>query len=74
MLSQVCSTKKPHDPPSTVEVALGLDVPTLLVVASDKEGIEGAFVNALSYANLMDTLGIRVKGVIFTKQEAIPKR
>ena len=59
--------EKAARPTSTVEVALGLDVPTLLVVASDKEGIEGAFVNALSYANLMDTLGIRVKGVIFNK-------
>jgi cobyric acid synthase len=54
-------------PTSTAEVALALNVPTILVVASDKEGIEGAFVNALSYANLMKQLGIKVKGVIFNK-------
>ena len=54
-------------PTSTAEVALALDVPTILVVASDKEGIEGAVINALSYARLMKSLGIRVKGVIFNK-------
>jgi cobyric acid synthase len=54
-------------PTSTAEVALALNVPTILVVASDKEGIEGAFVNALSYGNLMKQLGIKVKGVIFNK-------
>jgi cobyrinic acid a,c-diamide synthase len=59
--------EKAARPTSTAEVALSLDVPTILVVASDKEGIEGAFVNALSYANLMKQLGIRVKGVIFNK-------
>jgi cobyric acid synthase len=59
--------EKAARPTSTAEVALALDVPTILVVASDKEGIEGAFVNALSYASLMKNLGIKVKGVIFNK-------
>lgn len=59
--------EKAARPTSTAEVALALDVPTILVVASDKEGIEGAVVNALSYATLMKKLGIRVKGVIFNK-------
>ena len=59
--------EKAARPTSTAEVALALDAPTILVVASDKEGIEGALVNALSYANLMKSLGIKVKGVIFNK-------
>ncbi len=54
-------------PTSTAEVALALNVPTIIVVASDKEGLEGAVVNALSYASLLKNLGIRVKGVIFNK-------
>jgi cobyrinic acid a,c-diamide synthase len=54
-------------PTSTAEVALALNVPTVLVVASDKEGLEGAVVNALSYAGLLRNLGIRVTGVIFNK-------
>jgi cobyric acid synthase len=54
-------------PTSTAEVALALNVPTILVVASDKEGLEGAVVNALSYAHLLRNLGIRVKGVIFNR-------
>jgi len=59
--------EKAARPTSTAEVALALAVPTILVVASDKEGIEGAVINALSYANLMKNLGIKVKGVIFNK-------
>jgi cobyric acid synthase len=59
--------EKAQRPTSTAEVALALDVSTIIVVASDKEGVEGAVINALSYANLMKNLGIRVKGVIFNK-------
>jgi cobyric acid synthase len=59
--------EKAQRPTSTAEVALALNAPTVLVVASDKEGLEGAVVNALSYASLMKNLGIRVKGVIFNK-------
>ena len=60
-------SEKAPPPTSTAEVALALDLPTVIVVASDKEGVEGAFVNAFSYAKLMNRLGIRVKGVIFNK-------
>lgn len=59
--------EKAARPTSTAEVALALNAPTVLVVASDKEGLEGAVVNALSYAILMKNLGINVKGVIFNK-------
>jgi cobyric acid synthase len=59
--------EKAQRPTSTAEVALALNAPSILVVASDKEGIEGATINALSYANLMINLGIRVKGIIFNK-------
>ena len=59
--------QKARPPTSTAEVARALDVPTILVVASDKEGIEGAVINAISYGNLMKNLGIRVKGVILNK-------
>jgi cobyric acid synthase len=59
--------EKAARPTSTAEVAMALDAPTILVVASDKEGIEGAVIDALSYANLMKNLGIKVKGVIFNK-------
>ena len=54
-------------PTSTAEVALALDAPTVLVVGCDKEGIEGAVINALNYANLMKSLGVKVKGLILNK-------
>ncbi|MEM4733859.1 MAG: AAA family ATPase, partial [Candidatus Bathyarchaeia archaeon] len=54
-------------PSSTAEVALALGVPTVLIVSCDKEGIEGAVINALSYAQLMKRLGVKVKGVILNK-------
>jgi cobyric acid synthase len=59
--------EKVSRPSSTAEVALALDAPTVLVVGCDKEGIEGAVISALNYANLMKNVGIRVKGVIFNK-------
>ena len=59
--------EKAARPTSTAEVALALDVPTVIVVGADKEGIEGAVVNALNYASLMKKLGIKVKGAIFNK-------
>ncbi len=62
--------EKASRPTSTAEVAVALNVPTILVVASDKEGIEGGFVNALSYANLLKKLGVKVKGIIFNKAKA----
>jgi cobyric acid synthase len=59
--------EKAARPTSTVEVALALNAPTIIIVGSDKEGIEGAIVNALNYASLMKKLGIKVKGIIFNK-------
>ncbi len=59
--------EKAARPTSTAEVALALDAPTVIVVGADKEGIEGAVVNALNYASLMKKLGIKVKGAIFNK-------
>jgi cobyric acid synthase len=59
--------EKAARPTSTAEVALALDVPTVIVVSSDKEGVEGAVVNALNYVGLMKKLGIKVKGVIFNR-------
>ena len=58
---------KVERPTSTAEVALALDAPTIVVVGCEKEGIEGAVINALNYANLMKRLGIKVKGVILNK-------
>ncbi len=54
-------------PMSTAEVAASLAVPTLLVVACDKEGIEGAMVSALNYVDIFKKLGINTAGVILNK-------
>jgi cobyric acid synthase len=54
-------------PSSTAEIAAALGVPTVVVVACEKEGIEGAIVNTLNYVNLMRRLGIKVEGVILNK-------
>ena len=54
-------------PASTADIAAALGAPTVLVVACDKAGIEGAIVTGLSYVNLMKTLGIRTVGVILNK-------
>jgi cobyric acid synthase len=54
-------------PASTAEIAAALGAPTILVVACDKAGIEGAVVTGLNYVNLMKTLGIKTAGVILNK-------
>jgi cobyrinic acid a,c-diamide synthase len=54
-------------PSSTAEIAAALGAPTILVVAYDKAGIEGAVVTGLNYVNLMKTLGIKVVGIILNK-------
>jgi len=54
-------------PASTAEIAAALGAPTILVVACDKAGIEGALVTGLNYVNLMKTLGIKTVGVILNK-------
>jgi cobyric acid synthase len=54
-------------PSSTVEVAVALGIPTVVVVGCDKEGIEGALISSLSYVNLLRRLGVNITGVILNK-------
>lgn len=54
-------------PASTAEIAAVLGVPTVLVVACNSAGIEGATVTGLNYVNVMKSLGINVAGVILNK-------
>jgi cobyric acid synthase len=54
-------------PSSTAEIAAALGAPTILVVACDKAGIEGAVVTGLNYVNLLKALGIKTVGVILNK-------
>ncbi len=54
-------------PCSTAEVGAALGVPAIVVVGSDKEGIEGAMVSSLNYIRLLKNLGVKVKGVILNK-------
>jgi cobyrinic acid a,c-diamide synthase len=56
----------PH-PASTAEIAAIFGVPTIIVVACDKAGIEGAVVTGLNYVNLMKTLGINIAGIVLNK-------
>jgi cobyric acid synthase len=59
--------EKVEGPGSTAEIAAVLGVPTVLVVACDKAGIEGALVTGLGYINVLKSLGIRTVGVILNK-------
>lgn len=54
-------------PTSTAEVAAALGVPTVVVVACDMEGIEGALASSLNYVNLLRKLGVKTAGVILNK-------
>ena len=54
-------------PASTAEIAAVLGAPTILVVACDKAGIEGAVVTGINYVNFMKILGIKTVGVILNK-------
>jgi len=54
-------------PSSTAEIAAALGTTTILVVACDKAGVEGAVVTGLNYVNLMKALGIKTVGVILNK-------
>ncbi len=54
-------------PSSTAEVAAVLGASTVLVVACDKAGIEGAVVTGINYVNILKSLGIRTVGVILNK-------
>ena len=54
-------------PATTAEISVALGAPTVLVIACDKAGIEGAIVTGLNYVNLMKALGIKVVGIILNK-------
>jgi cobyric acid synthase len=54
-------------PSSTAEVAAVLGAPTVVVVACDMEGIEGALVSVLNYVDLLKNLGVKTEGVILNK-------
>lgn len=54
-------------PFSTVEVALALNAPTVLIVGCEKSGIEGALTNAVHHVDLMKSLGVNVVGAILNK-------
>ena len=58
---------KVERPSSTAEVAAALGAPTIVVVACDKEGVEGALVNALNFVNLTKSLGVKTAGVVLNK-------
>jgi cobyric acid synthase len=58
---------KVERPTSTAEVAAALGASTIVVVGCDKEGVEGALVNALNYVNLLRSLGVKTTGVILNK-------
>ncbi len=59
--------EKVERPSSTLEVAAALGAPTVVVVGCEKEGVEGALLNSLSYVNLMKSLGVKITGVILNK-------
>jgi cobyric acid synthase len=54
-------------PSSTAEIAAAIGAPTILVVACDKAGVEGAVVTGLNYVNILKDLGIKTVGVILNK-------
>ncbi len=54
-------------PMSTAEVAAALGASTALVVGCDQEGIEGALINTLNYIRTLQSLGVKVRGVILNK-------
>jgi cobyrinic acid a,c-diamide synthase len=58
---------KVQRPTSTAEVAAALGASTIMVVACDKEGVEGGLANSLNYISLLKGLGVNVTGVILNK-------
>jgi cobyric acid synthase len=54
-------------PMSTVEVAAALGASTVLVVACNQEGIEGALLDALNNIAALKKLGVNVTGIILNK-------
>ena len=54
-------------PYSASEIAIAGNIPLLLVSGVNKGGIETSAVNLVSHANLLEKLGVDVKGVILNK-------
>lgn len=54
-------------PMSTVEVAVELGASTVLVVACDQEGLEGALIDTLNNIVKLKSLGVNTTGVILNK-------
>ncbi|MBC7130591.1 AAA family ATPase, partial [Candidatus Bathyarchaeota archaeon] len=54
-------------PFSTIEVALAMNLPVILVAACDKGGIEGAITDTVHHIDLLKGLGVNVVGVILNK-------
>jgi len=54
-------------PMSTVEVAVALGASTILVVACDQEGLEGALLDTLNNIVSLRSLGVNTTGVILNK-------
>lgn len=54
-------------PMSSVEVAAALGASTVLVVACDQKGIEGALIEAVTNVTALRSLGVDVRGVILNK-------
>jgi cobyrinic acid a,c-diamide synthase len=54
-------------PMSTAEVAVTLGASTVIVAGCDNEGLEGALINTLNYIKTLQTLGVKVCGVILNK-------
>lgn len=54
-------------PMSTVEVAAAIGASTVLVVACDKEGLEGALLDTLNNIVALRNLGVNTTGVILNK-------
>ena len=58
---------KTSHPASTVEVAVSLGAPVIVIVTCDKEGVEGGLVNVLNYVSTLKLLGASPAGVILNK-------
>ena len=54
-------------PMSSVEVAAALGASTVLVVACDQKGIEGALIDAVTNISALRSLGVDMRGVILNK-------
>jgi len=59
--------KNVERPASTAEIAAALGAPTIVVVACDKAGIEGAVTTGINYVNTLKSLGVKTVGIILNK-------